>query len=351
MKRTARSFCLFITFVWLILTVLALPACRSGTSVDIPSGWEEVSRSENVTHIRMKEGKRAYKWADFEDAEWVNLSLNERAHADSEQIFLCVALAGSSEYEKMNYDENATVDLIAYYGYGTLRQTLNGYELTEVSAVSEHAERYQLSVQSSDGDRIAEYALPETFGSTNSVLLDRDDPEAMKIGYTEAVVVRLPMAAFAQTKNDEIDYVEFLLDYAESDPEKPTVSANDLVYSYYSSENESIELSVRQDTLYLQRELSFPRVLTHQPGIVLWSLAGAAVLLLILTARFAWKRFIPYLPCAVGAVYSVIIWCLDRSIWAFLAMLLWIGIYILLSIVMAVVQAIVAACRRKRLAR
>lgn len=181
-----------------LLLILLLPffagcgSTQDSPAAELPEGWETVSTEGNVTHIRMKEGENTPVWMDFSDSAQLQLALDY----DEEK-----------QYRDVPYDPNGTVSLTVYFGHGQIGGS--AVHAVDEEFFSPHYALQMHTVQdlyvSFDEIGLTELCrLPDVTETPNIQYRSGDSGGSGQIGYTNAMMIDLPMSIFENTDNKRI---------------------------------------------------------------------------------------------------------------------------------------------------
>ena len=184
MRRT-RLFNVIAIATFLSLLLPLLVGCSSQyetASATIPDGWEAVSTSGKVTHLRLKEGSDAYHY----------MEINQRSFRGSYK-FLDMEIAGNSENRAIRPDENGNIYVILYYGHMWMKydQATDQYVMSEPPA-PEDDKLYRINM-SYIPDAGYPHHLAELgqLDAENSLTLESlsSEQDGVRIGFSNAIMV------------------------------------------------------------------------------------------------------------------------------------------------------------------
>lgn len=290
MKYSLRSTLLCFALALLTLVPLCLfSACASDTSVknevEIPEGWEVVSEGEDITYLKLKEGSDAYYWRN--GTPW-----------EEDNVFFEMILPNEPELDPIPL-EAESITVLFYYGYGYFDyDDENGrFVMTENEAEVED-EPLRLLIDRGAFDYVDEAdveicTFEGVYGQNNVVYEHCDDLLKARIGLSRAALVKIPMSAF----RDNWEYLALGLF---------TEEGNGVVFDTMDACKFGGYLHFTEESVTSLRG-NFPYVMWNAFFIILPVLALAAIALMIIgtVKRLKWMYLIPWIPCAIGVIYSV----------------------------------------------
>lgn len=286
MKRNYlnRTLSLLLLLLILILPILLI-SCNSSiarSSNAIPEGWEVVSKEDNITHIRMKEGYDAYHWINAEKQN---------------DFYLVLDFPGNPERASMKPDINGNVNIAVYMGYDQVQRKFmdkpiepseqDAYRLifNDMGMYRSWKELYEFDV--------------ETVTTKTNV-----DYDGTMVGLTEAVIYSIPISEFSNKYDEMSFFIQFERDkIGDYMPEVYPTSKDthkEITLDYYQMHN-----MIHFDSAYRKSvPHTFPYILFENYGIVSIALVIIAILLTLLSSMLKWNSAFSLIPCAVGAVFS-----------------------------------------------
>lgn len=285
------------TLLGLILLFSLLTACQEPSIVSqevIPDGWEAVSTEGNVTYLQMKEGSGAYRWMDYE----------EFYSSRTEYYFVDWEIPGNPDLNSMKADDDGNFYVIVYYGFMSVRYISGAFEFELLDRFySGEDKTYQLRMwwQENNSPRVLMDLDQQSVGENTMVLHDSwwgGDPRGGRVGFTQAVLVKLPLSEFSDFSNK----TNFALCSSEDGGENYHTEAFDtmshtavndtIVFSY----SKLVEETVSQYPLSLLGEY-------FEPMVMLCYLLALA--LMIASTILGKSRRIHLIPCIIGGVYTL----------------------------------------------
>lgn len=278
-KRIRRPLLVCIAVALLMLILIWCRSCLR-TPVELPNGWEVVSEKNDVTFIQMKEGKNAYHWAEFE------LTADD---VSQKQAFLSLQVAKNSDFIELDYDEDAYVNVLLYYGYCKVNAEDDHYELISPDSFADENAYY---IEKDDGLTDILCTLPG-LADENSVKLN-DAGDEVKVGFTQAVMFRIPMSELIQ---DGSIYYRM----------RPQVNEYDACTAEFAYDRTVYTMRVANSFEAVDDvdELKFPVILYTRWYTINFAWMVISVLLMIVGAIFKWKRYTSIIPCGVGVLYMI----------------------------------------------
>ena len=350
MRRT-RLFNVIAIATFLSLLLPLLVGCSSQyetASATIPDGWEAVSTSGKVTHLRLKEGSDAYHY----------MEINQRSFRGSYK-FLDMEIAGNPENRAIRPNENGNIYVILYYGHMWMKydQATDQYVMSEPPA-PEDDKLYRINM-SYIPDAGYPHHLAELgqLDAENSLTLESlsSEQDGVRIGFSNAIMVPIHVSEL----NTGWDSIYFnILSYSPSeDTANHDVGSSASMYCavYYSQFDDAVFFQ-NEELDALQR--SFPYFFCTYYPLVNFILAGIAIVLSVMAVRKRWSPIYPIIPCLVGIYYNWMLipyWSsvpandyimgnLGQIVFAFLFLLL----HVLLGIVLLAVHLILKAARKRK---
>lgn len=286
MKATihTRLFCMTLLLLALLLP-LAIPAFATdgGTvSEEIPEGWEIVSKEDNVTQLRMKEGANAYKW------------YGDQIYSDPTQFIIEAELMGNPNFDALSMGDYDHINVIVYYGHCEVQRDYETNEYMLAEDFERNNPDYTLNMRKNYNASETVIELPG-FAAQNSVVLQNLGDESefdVNFGLGQAVIVSIPISSLS----DGWDMIAFeLTDDTDGVSNESVISTSKL----------GGKLHFTLESFHATRQ-SFPYVLMEHYGVVHCVLLCIVILLAVFCTVRRFNRIIPLIPCAVGCVFSVI---------------------------------------------
>lgn len=323
---------IFLTGVILLLFLPQSIPIIARSSYEIPQGWDIVSQSDRVTHIRMREGASTYHW------------ITEREKND---FYLNLTFSGNPYKDSMKPDKNGNVHIVIYMGYHQVER--------KVDNLPSESDAYRLVFKSPGMKLMTLHEFDvDTVTTQSNVVFDQG-----KVGLKEAIIYTVPLDEFSKEHVQMSTFIQF--EYKNTTGYIPTHTArqNAINLNYYKMDG----------MLHFDSNYSSGIIRTHSNAIYLHA---STINRLLAVFAIGWAIFSIYrdrkaiqtiLPCIIGAVYSWLALLYFQSrpstsddMFAGLqvsqheidARLGIIG-FILLAIVLLIVHAIVSTIRKRKL--
>lgn len=291
MKRAVRSPNRILLYALLLCTLIGtLSACASDeneyvrSSSAVPDGWEIVSESEGVTHIRMKEGSDAYYWIE---------------NTQNSGFYIDLSFPGNENRGSMRPDSEGNINLLVYFGYDNVKRMdtwgdpLEPTDLDSFQLVFDDLAMYRAYKV------LYEFDVEAVTTSSNVAY---DDTQG--VGLTEAVIYSIPISEMAARFDEMTLLIRF--DYRDDDGYMPEIyPTSQATYERIELEYYRMNEMIHFDRAYEEEiRQTFPYSMYERYGLVHTVLTWIAIALIILCTVFRWNRFIPWIPCVAGMVFS-----------------------------------------------
>lgn len=243
------------------------------SSAEIPEGWEVVSKEDNITHIRLKEGSDAYYWVDA---------------GKRPGFYLAVDFPGNPERASMKPDENGYIHVAIYMGY-------NNVPLEKETDT--HSFRLNFSGLGNLNycGTLYEFDVNTITTGTNVI------HDASKTGLTEALIYSIPISELSNKYSDVCCFYfhEYRYNIYYSSAAMGNARYEEKEINYYEMHNMIHFDSTYRDSV----PHKFPFTLYENYGTIFWIIAAIAILLALLTIWKKWFYLFSVIICAAGVVF------------------------------------------------
>ncbi len=262
------------------------------SSAEIPDGWEVVSKEDNITHIRLKEGSDARVWGS-------NIMSRNKEFCFTSTIQVPNQPTDGSPFMP---DENGNIHVIIYYGFYRVNRDQYLYSLSD-EPLGNNFQSIQFSVCGNNNTEKTLFRLTD-YADFNNIQMKYTDIAKYEIGLSQAIMVSIPISEY------QSDYMSWTFELTCDDSQNSELDKIDRNSNYlsYVQHDELLFLNHSDWDAYRKTTFHYKVLYTLIYEEVSFWIVTAVVLLgslgiMIYTTIRRKLALLHFVPCLFGLSY------------------------------------------------